>query len=51
MNDELTLDEIGASACYAHLICPSCQRVLDGSTHGNDCHFFTERRANVADPG
>ncbi|HQU00493.1 MAG TPA: hypothetical protein PLG60_08315 [Acidimicrobiales bacterium] len=45
MNEELTRDESGESACYAHLICPSCQQVLDGSAHREDCRFLSEPHA------
>jgi hypothetical protein len=30
-------DEGGESSCYAHLICPECGIVLDGSAHSKGC--------------
>jgi hypothetical protein len=34
-------DEGGESSCYAHLICPECGTVLDGSTHSKECRWET----------
>jgi hypothetical protein len=30
-------DEGGESACFAHLICPECGVVLDGTEHVQGC--------------
>jgi len=37
VNDEWSNDEVGETACYAGLLCPECQIVLDGSAHRTDC--------------
>jgi len=34
-------DEGGESACFAHVICPECGAVLDGSGHSKQCTFET----------
>jgi hypothetical protein len=36
-----TDDEGGESSCYAHLICPECGIVLDGSAHSKECTWET----------
>jgi hypothetical protein len=33
----VTDDEGGESACFAHLICPECGAVLEGSDHAIGC--------------
>lgn len=38
-------DEGGESACFAHLICPECGAVLDGSVHSTECAW--ERPAST----
>ncbi|HEY7931754.1 MAG TPA: hypothetical protein VIC81_05770 [Acidimicrobiales bacterium] len=35
--------EGGESSCYAHLVCPDCQRVLDGSPHDANCRWRPDR--------
>jgi hypothetical protein len=37
VTDDDTVDEGGESACFAHLLCPECGAVLDGSEHGPEC--------------
>jgi hypothetical protein len=38
MTDENSEEEQGGeSACFAHLICPECGVVLDGSEHTQEC--------------
>ena len=38
MSDEVNSEaEGGESACFAHLICPECGAVLDGSAHVVGC--------------
>jgi hypothetical protein len=32
-------DEGGESACFAHLTCPECGVVLDGSAHSPECDW------------
>jgi hypothetical protein len=40
MADELASeDEGGESACYAHLACPQCGSILDGSGHSTKCQW------------
>jgi hypothetical protein len=34
-------DEGGESSCFAHLICPECGIVLDGSAHSKECTWVT----------
>lgn len=34
-------DEVGESACYAHLLCPECGAVLDGGPHRPGCASAT----------
>jgi hypothetical protein len=38
-DDAQRQDEGGESACFAHLICPECGIVLDGSPHPTECHW------------
>jgi hypothetical protein len=35
--DRSSEPEGGESACFAHLICPECGAVLDGSEHVQGC--------------
>ena len=40
MSDEHSEEDLGGeSACYAHLICPECGVVMDGSEHLNNCSW------------
>jgi hypothetical protein len=32
-------DEGGESACFAHLTCPECGVMFDGSAHLTECHW------------
>jgi hypothetical protein len=34
-------DEVGEAACLAHLVCPDCGVVLDGSPHRAGCGYRT----------
>jgi hypothetical protein len=34
-------DEGGESACFAHLTCPECGVMFDGSAHLTECHWVT----------
>jgi hypothetical protein len=36
----------GESACFAHLICPDCGIVMDGTAHVQDCKWVD----NAPDP-
>ncbi|HUY43870.1 MAG TPA: hypothetical protein VMU98_08915 [Acidimicrobiales bacterium] len=36
-DDESPNYEVGEMVCYAGLLCPDCQIVLDGSAHRVDC--------------
>lgn len=50
MNDDRSLeDEGGESACFAHLLCPECGAVLDGSAHVKSCTWRDpeERHSNL----
>jgi hypothetical protein len=38
--------EGGESACYAHLICPECGTVLDGTGHRDGC-TRTESKSRI----
>jgi hypothetical protein len=40
--DDLKREEGGEAACYAHLICPQCATVLDGSDHAVGCPWVFE---------
>jgi hypothetical protein len=40
--------EGGESACFAHLICPECGIVLDGSEHARGCDWVDYE--SVLDP-
>jgi hypothetical protein len=35
--NRIEADEGGESACFAHLICPECEVVLDGADHLQWC--------------
>jgi hypothetical protein len=39
MVDEVRDEQGGESACYAHLTCPECGVVLDGSEHDPTCQW------------
>ena len=38
--------EGGEGACYAHLTCPGCGTVLDGTGHRDDC-TWTESNTRI----
>ena len=37
-------DRGGETACYAHLVCPECGAMLDGSAHAFGCKDSNDRR-------
>jgi hypothetical protein len=37
-------DRGGETACYAHLVCPECGAMLDGSAHAFGCKGSNDRR-------
>jgi hypothetical protein len=43
-------DEGGESACFAHLICPECGVVLDGTEHVQGCTWVDPQSGLDADP-
>lgn len=43
-DDNIDVDEGGESACFAHLICPECGTVLDGSAHDPECAGWDSNR-------
>jgi hypothetical protein len=44
MTEDAIPDEGGEGACFAHLICPECGAVLDGSEHGSGCAWVDPGR-------
>lgn len=45
--EDVANDEGGESACFAHLICPACGAVLDGSEHVKGCTWVDEESDSV----
>jgi len=45
MNDQPTEDEVGESACFAHLICPECGIVLNDAEHLQGCKWVNPENA------
>jgi hypothetical protein len=47
-DEEAREDEGGESACFAHLLCPECGVMIDGSEHSTQCHWATPESGFVA---